>query len=174
MSCLLLSSPYTWHQTSQWRLGPKPSPGGLPPVLPSGKMVPFLDGRSGGSSQWGGTGRRGLRVCGQVGQLLAPRPQVSRPHGGRGQIILGFRCPAGVKEVWAHPGRERAPGPRDSPRENLQPWPQWLQWPPQDPAKGPGPANPGPGSPHVNTFCGHKGREATNAFTEKGVGALGD
>ena len=69
--------------------------------------------------------------------------------------------------------RESAWAPRQ-PRENLQPWPQWLQWPPQDPAKGPGPANPGPGSPHVNTFCGHKGREATNAFTEKGVGALGD
>ena len=68
------------------------------------------------------TGRRGLRVCRHVGQLLAHRPRVSKPHGGRGPLISGCRCRAGVKG-WrghspgerGHLGPERAPGKIPSP-----------------------------------------------------------
>ena len=81
-----------------------------------------------------------------------PRMQVS--CGGKGMTCV-------------LPGRERVPGPRESRRENPQPWPQWLQWPPQAPAMGPGPAHQGPGSPQVNAFCGHQGQEAYDAFTER-------
>ena len=88
-----------------------------------------------------------------------PRMQVS--CGGKGM-------------TWALPGRERVPGPRESPRENPQPWAQWLQWPPQAPAMGPGPAHWSPGSQQVNAFCGHQGQEAADAVTERGVRALGD
>ena len=34
---------------------------------------------------------------------------------------------------------------------------------------GPGPANPGPGLPQVNAFCGHQGQEAAPAFTDRGL-----
>ena len=48
------AAPPLGPKTTQPRLGQKPSPGGLPPVLPSVKGDPFTDGRTGGSSQWGG------------------------------------------------------------------------------------------------------------------------
>ena len=83
-----------------------------------------------------GTGRRGLRVCRYVGQLLAPRPHVSEPHGGRGTLIAGCRCPAGVKGRRGHSagdreglGLERVPGKIPSPGpsgsrgfQRLLPW----------------------------------------------------
>ena len=76
---------------------------------------------------------------------------------------------------WALPGRERAPGTRESTRENAHPWPPWLQWPPQAPAVGPGPAHLGPGSPQVNAFCGYQGPQAADPFTGRGgVRALWD
>ena len=39
---------------------------------------------------------------------------------------------------------------------------------------GPSPAHRDPGLPQVNAFCGHQGQEADDAFTERGVRALGD
>ena len=38
-----------------------------------------------------GTGRRGLRVCRHVGQLLAPRPHACELHGGGGPLMAGCR-----------------------------------------------------------------------------------
>ena len=70
--------------------------------------------------------------------------------------------------AWALPGQERAPGTRESTRENAQPWPPWLQWPPQAPAAGPGHAHLGPGSPQVNAFCAHQGPQAADPFTGRG------
>ena len=68
------------------------------------------------------TGRRGLRVCCLLGQLLAPRPHVSEPPGGTGPLIAGCRCPAGVKGWRGHSpgdrerlGPERVPGKIPSP-----------------------------------------------------------
>ena len=103
-----------------------------------------------------------------------PAPCVRAPWRQRAAYRgMQVSC-GGPGTEWALPGRERAPGPRESPLENPRPWPRWLLCPPQAPAKGPGPAHPGPGSPQVNAFCGHQGREATDAFTMRGVGALGD
>ena len=55
----------------------------------------------------GGMGRKGLWVCRNLGQLLAPWPQGSEPHGGRGLLIAGCRCPAGVKCRRGHSLGER-------------------------------------------------------------------
>ena len=121
------------------------------------------------------TGRRGLRVCRHVGQLLAHRPRVSKPHGGRGPLISGCRCRAGVKGWRGHsPGERGHLGPERAPRENPKPGPPWLQRLPQAPALWPGPAHLGPSSLQVNAFCGHQGPEAADAFTGRGVRALGD
>ena len=58
------------------------------------------------------TRRRGLRVSRHVGLLLAPRPHVSEPHGGRGPLIQGCRCPARVKGRRGHsPGERGLLGP---------------------------------------------------------------
>ena len=108
-------------ETGQPRLGQKPSPGGLPPVLPSVKGYPFTDGRTGGSSGWWywtvvSAG------CLHVGRILAPPPHVSEPLGGTGPLISGCRFPAVVKE-WrghstgerGHLDHERAPGKFPSP-----------------------------------------------------------
>ena len=120
-----MPGPTSWPETSQPWLGTKPSPGGLPPVLPSGKGVPFPDGRTGGIFAVGGTGRRGLRLCRHVGQLLAPRPRVSGPHGGRGPLIAGCRCPAGVKGRRGHsPGERGRLGPERSPGKIPSPGPR--------------------------------------------------
>ena len=54
-------SPAGQPETSQPLLGGRPSPGGLPPVLPSVRGVPLTDGRTGRSSQWWG---RDGGVCG--------------------------------------------------------------------------------------------------------------
>ena len=124
-ACPAPAWPASWPKTSQ-PLGQKPSPGGLPTVLPSVKD-PLYGWKNRGIFAVGGTGRRGRRVCRHVGQLLAPRPHVSEPHGVRGPLIAGCRCPVGVKGRRGHSPVERAPGPHKSPRENTQPWPQWLQ-----------------------------------------------
>ena len=76
--------------------------------------------------------------------------------------------------AWALHGRERAPGPRESPREIPQPWAPWLQMLPQAPALGPDLAHLGPGSAQVNVICGHEGPETLDAFIGRGLGALGD
>ena len=118
--------------------------------------------------------------CGEDGTegsaVLPPRRPVARTQApfvpapwrmwaayGRMQASCG-----GEGTPWALPGRERAPGTRESTRENAQPWPAWLQWPPQAPAVGPGPAHLGPGSPQVNAFCGYQGPQAADPFTGRG------
>ena len=96
-----------------------------------------------GWKNWGifavvGTGRTGLRVCRHVGLLLAHRPHVSEPHGGRGPLIAAGRCPAGVQGRRGHslgqtgsrrpelsPGRARglaAEAPIASPDFHLEAW----------------------------------------------------
>ena len=103
-----------------------------------------------------------------------PAPCVRAPWRQRAAYRgMQVSC-GGPGTEWALPGRERAPGPRESPLENPRPWPPWLLCPPQAPAKGPGPAHPGPGSPQVNAFCGHQGPQAADAFTGRGVRALWD
>ena len=63
-----------------------------------------------------GTGRRGLRVCSHVGQLLAPRPHVSQLHGRGGPLMAGCRRPAGVRGRRGHsPGERGRLGPREHP-----------------------------------------------------------
>ena len=91
--------PASWLETGQLRLGQKPSPGGLPPVLPSV-----------------GTGRTGLRVCRNVGHLLAPQPHGSEPHGVRGPLIAGCRCPVVVKGLFGILQATEAAWALESPR----------------------------------------------------------
>ena len=81
-----------------------------------------------------GSGLRCLFVCLHVGQLLAHRDQVSRPHVARGPLIAGIRTPAGVKgwfglssrergrlAIRQHPGKSpaQAPGPQVFPAHTV-------------------------------------------------------
>ena len=109
---------------------------GPPPCSSIRKGGPLSGWKNRGIFAVGGTGRRGLRLCRHVGQLLAPRPRVSGPHGGRGPLIAGCRCPAGVKGRRGHSagdreglGPERVPGKIPSPGpsgsrgfQRLLPW----------------------------------------------------
>ena len=54
-----------------------------------------------------GSGLRCLFVCLHVGQLLAHRAQVSRPHVARGPLMAGIRSPGGVKVRLGHSPIER-------------------------------------------------------------------
>ena len=97
-----------------------------------------------------------------------PAPCVPAPWR-RWAAYGGMQASCGSQGMaWALPGQERAPGTRESTRENAQPWPPWLQWPPQAPAAGPGHAHLGPGSPQVNAFCAHQGPQAADPFTGRG------
>ena len=82
-------------------------------------------------------------------------------------VLRGSRDGAGTPWV-----REGAWALR-APLGNTQPWPPWLQWPPQAPAMGHGLAHGSPGYPQVNAFCRHQVPEAGDAFTERGVGLWG-
>ena len=123
------------------------------------------DLRSGGDETEGSAGLPPRRPVART-----PAPGVPAPWRQRAVYrVMQVSC-GGQGTAWALLQQERAPGPRESPQDNPQPWPPWLQWPPQAPAMGPGPANPGPGSPQVNAFCRHEGPEAALAFTASGVG----
>ena len=77
-----------------------------------------------GDLRSGGDVTEGLRVCRHLGPLLAPRPLVSQPRGGRGPLIAGCRCPAGVKGRRGHSrAREGAWAPRDPPANSPSPAP---------------------------------------------------
>ena len=80
-------------------------------------------------------------------------------HGSRGGVGI--------------PRRERVPVPRYSPGENPQARPPCSMASPSS-FQVPGATHPGSGLPQVNAFCGHQGQEAAAAFTDRGVGALGD
>ena len=98
-----------------------------------------------------------------------PAPCVRAPWRQRA-AYRGMQVSCGGQgTAWALSGRQRGPGPRESPQENPQAWPQWLQGLPKAPAMGPGPAHLGPGLPQVNAFGGRQGREAAYAFTERGL-----
>ena len=60
-----------------------------------------------GDLRRGWTERRGLWVYRHLGHLIAPRPNVSEPHGGRGLLMARCRCPAGVKGRRGHSPGER-------------------------------------------------------------------
>ena len=127
------------------------------------------DLRSGGDETEGSAGLPPRRPVART-----PAPGVPAPWRHRAVCrVMQVSC-GGQGTAWALLQQERAPGPRESPQDNPQPWPPWLQWPPQAPAMGPGPAHPGPGEPQVNAFCGHQGPEAADAFPGRGVRALGD
>ena len=70
----------------------------------------------------GRMGWRGLRVSRNLDQFLAPLPQGSEPHGGRGPLIGGCRYASeGQGTAWALSRQETAPGHRESPREHPSP-----------------------------------------------------
>ena len=72
---------------------------GPPPCSSIRKGGPLYGWKNRGIFAMMGSGRRGLRVCSHAGLLLAPWPHVSEPHGGRGPLIAGCRCPV-VVEDW--------------------------------------------------------------------------
>ena len=81
-----MRGPLTWPETSQPLLGQKPSPGGLPPVLPSVKWSPFTDGRTGGRPPGDGfCPSSGWLVSGQVQgpRMRRQSPQHRPPSGPR-------------------------------------------------------------------------------------------
>ena len=97
---------------------------GPPPCSSIRKGGPLYGWKNRGIFTVVGTRRRGLRVCRHVRRLLAPRPHVSQPHGGRRPLIAECRCPAVIRGSGrALPGSERAPGPRRSPLEIPGPGP---------------------------------------------------
>ena len=166
------------------RLGPKPasrgsdkshlSPGGLHPVIPSGNWTPFPDGRTGESSLWGdGTeGSAGLPPRRPVARTPAPcvrAPWRQRAAYRRMQVSCG-----GQGTTWALPRRENVPRPRESPRGKSP------ALAPVAPVVSPGSClgawscSPGPRFFAGNAFCGHQGREAADAFMERGARALRD
>ena len=122
------------------------------------------DLRSGGDVTEGSAGLPPRRPVARPTAPWVPAPWRQRAAYRGMQVSCG-----GQGTAWATPGRERGPGPLEIPRQTPQPRPPWLQWPPQAPAMGPGPANPGPGLPQVNAFCGHQGQEAAPAFTDRGL-----
>ena len=92
------------------------------------------------------------RLSRDVGVLRSSRDGVSAPRAREGS--------------WTRENYGKVP----------QPWPAWLQWPPQAPSKGPCAALQGPGSPQVNAFCTHQGTEAAVVLSGRGGGIrpLGD
>ena len=137
---------------------PKPSPGGLPPVLRSGAV--------------GTEGSAPFQPLSPVTRSPAPEFQAPRrqraSHHGK-QVSRGAQGTA-----WALSRRETVPVPRESPGESPRPGrrgchclPGLLPW-------GLALLARGPGSPQVNASCGRQGQEAADSLTEVGVGALGD
>ena len=107
-------------------------------------------------------------------QVAPTLPLVFEPLGGRGPPIPVCRGPAGVKGRRGHSPGERG---RLRPERTLAKCPALA---PMAPAASPASCHaawscsPGAGSPQVFAFCGHQGPRAADAFTGRGVGALGD
>ena len=142
-ACLRLRGPASWPENHPAAARTKAISWAPPPCSSIRKGGPLYGWKNRGIFAVAGTGRRGLRVCRHVGQLLAPRPPVSVLHGGGGPLMAGCRRPAGVKGRRGHspggrgrPGPERAPGkmPSPGPRGSgglprLLPWgPVPLTW----------------------------------------------
>ena len=111
-------------ETSQPRLGEKPSPGGLPMFFHS--SVTPLRMEEKGDLRSGGVGPE-VSVCLPPCRPVAGnRAQVSRPHVARGPLMAGIRSPAGVKGRLGH-------SPGESGRLAI------IQPPGKSPAQAPGP-----------------------------------
>ena len=74
-----------------------------------------------------GTGRRGLRVCLHIRQVLAHRAQVFEPRGGRGLLIAGCKCPAGSRDGVGTARATEGTWPLESSLENFPPRPLVLK-----------------------------------------------
>ena len=110
-ACLRLRGPASWPETTQPRLRTKAISWGPPRCSSIRKGGPLYGWKNRGIFAVVGTGRRGLRVCSHVGQLLAPRPSVSVLHGRGGPLMAGCRRPAGLKGRRGHsPGERGHPG----------------------------------------------------------------
>ena len=70
-----------------------------------------------------GSGQRGLRVCLHVRQVLAQRAQVFEPCGGRGLLMAGCKCPAGLRDGVGTPRATEGTGPLESSMGNPPPMP---------------------------------------------------
>ena len=109
-------------QTSQPRLGEKPSPGGLPMFFHSSSVTPLrMEERV--IFAVVGSGQRGLRVCLHVRQVPPHRAQVFEPRGGRGLLIAGCKCPAGSRNGMGTPRATQGTGPLESSMGNPRPTP---------------------------------------------------
>ena len=132
-ACACLRGPASRPELSQPLLGQKPSPGALPLFFLPYRGSPLRmeeqgDLRSSGDGTDGSSGLPPRRPVART-----PAPCVRAPWRQRAANPgMQVSC-AGQGTAWSLPGRERAPGPRESFLEIPRPWPQWLLWPPQAP-----------------------------------------
>ena len=117
-ACLRLRGPASWPETTQPRLGQKPSPGGLPPVTPL-RMEEQGDLRSGGDGTQGSAGLQPRRPVARTPAPCVPAPWTRWAAYGGMQASCG-----GQGTAWALPGRERAPGTRESSGKMPSPGPR--------------------------------------------------
>ena len=146
----------------------------LPSVLPSISGCPPYGWKNRGIFAVGAMGNRALQACHHLGQLLAPLPKGSEHHGGRGPLIPGCRGPTAVEGQHRHyPGQrvclghERAPGKA----------PGLAAAPPVDypgSCQGPWSCSHGPRLAAGDCVLPTLRTEAAQAFTERGIRALGD
>ena len=88
---------------------------GPPPVLPSVKGVPFADGRTGGSSQWGGWDGRVTGLPQRRPFAGTPAPRVRAPWSQRA-AYSGMQVACGGSGSVRHsPGDRGRLGPREPP-----------------------------------------------------------
>ena len=110
-------------ETSQPRLGEKPSPGGLPMFFHTSSGTPLrMEERV--IFAVVGSGQRGLRVCLHVRQVPAHRAQVFEPRGGRGLLIAGCKCPAWSRNRMGTLRATQGTGPLESSMGNPPPMPR--------------------------------------------------
>ena len=109
---------------------------GPPPCSSICKGIPLYGWKNTGIFAVRATGRRDLRVCRHGGQLLAHRPLCPSAKEAEARLLRYADVMWGQGTAWVLPRRERAPGPRESPREYPHPWPPWLQWPPPGSSHG--------------------------------------
>ena len=126
------------------------------------------DLRSGGDRTEGSAGLRPLRPVAHVpaARFRAPWRQRAAYRGTQVACM-------GQGAAWGIPGERGCLCPERAPVKIRRPGPRGSMASPSS-FQVPGATHPGSGSPQVNAFCGHQGQEAAAAFTDRGVGALGD
>ena len=127
------------------------------------------DLRSGGDGTEGSAGLQPRRPVARTPAPCVPAPWTRWAAYGGMQASCG-----GQGTAWALPGRERAPGTRESPGESPRPGRRGLHCLPGLLPWGLTVLARGPGSPQVNAFCGRQGQEVADSLTEVGVRALWD